>query len=374
MRATWIVLGLVVGLGGVAYAKLRSKADSAALARAASPGGEERPPAASPATPPSNRTAVPAATKTPVSEAEVKAADLVKKAEERLMARDEAAVRALETELDGRYGDTDEARRYAFRRGWEERRAAAGRPPAERIPLLDRARRDLSRGLYLPEMFDASGAPTEARGQALAAIFEMNAHVYGQRAALAGVSETYAVRRGDSPLKIVDSREKQRPYGPNVVLFWNYGPELDPKRIVAGDTLALPLEPLSIHVSLAHRFLDLVVGGVVVKEFAVGVGKPETPTPQGEYVVKDKYRNPDWHSPKGVIRYGDPKNELGDAWIEISSPEHPKGYGIHGTNRPDTVGTECSNGCVRLANAQAVELLGWVRTGRNGPATVVVIR
>lgn len=379
MRPTWIVLGLVVGLGTVAYVKIRSRAESAALARAARPegGGEERPPAASPATPqgkppPAQASAAPA--RGAPSEAETKAADLVRRVEERTAAKDDAGAKALEAQLEGQYGDTDEAKRFALRRGWEERGAAAGKPPGDRLPILDRARRDLSKGLFLPEMFDVNGAPSAAREQALAAVLEMNAAVYGRGVSLAGVTETYVVRRGDSPLKIVDSKEKQRPYGPNVVLFWNYGAELDSRRIVAGDTLSLPTEPLVVRVDISRRLLDLVIGGAVVKEFRVGVGKPETPTPPGDYAVKDKYRNPDWHSPKGLIRYGDPRNELGDAWIEMSSPEHPKGYGIHGTIRPETVGTECSNGCVRLVNAQAVELLGWVRTGRNGPGTTVAIR
>ena len=40
--------------------------------------------------------------------------------------------------------------------------------------------------------------------------------------------------------------------------------------------------------------------------------------PLGSYTVDDKHENPDWWSKKdGLIPYGDPRNELGVAWIPI---------------------------------------------------------
>jgi lipoprotein-anchoring transpeptidase ErfK/SrfK len=381
MRPTWIVLGLVVGIGTVAYVRLRSKADGAALARPSVPAAPAsdaaRPPVASPAAaeprPASAPATAPEAGRAP-SEAETRAADLRRRIAERLAARDEAAARVLETELEQRFPETDEARRHAWGRGWEAKQAASGRPDAERLPLLDRARRDLSRGLFLPEMFDETGRPNAMRAQAVAAIAEMNAAIYTYKPGLPGVTQTYRVERGDTPVRVVDHGTRQLPYGPNVVLYWNYGRGLDPRRMRAGDVLVLPVEPLTFRVDRSRHLLGIWIGDALVKEHDVGVGRAATPTPVGTFEVKDKYRNPDWHSPTGLIRYGDPKNELGDAWIEISSPEHPKGYGVHGTNRPDTVGSDCSNGCVRLRNEEAVELLGWVRTGRHGPATKIVVR
>jgi lipoprotein-anchoring transpeptidase ErfK/SrfK len=87
--------------------------------------------------------------------------------------------------------------------------------------------------------------------------------------------------------------------------------------------------------------------------------------------------NPDWWSPNGHVPPLDPKNELGSAWMPIFNDELPisAGFGIHGTNSPQTVGTRCSNGCVRLLNEQASELFWWVRTGSaGGEATQVFIR
>ena len=109
------------------------------------------------------------------------------------------------------------------------------------------------------------------------------------------------------------------------------------------------------------------------------MGKEETPTPTGEFVVLSRQLNPDWTNPRTgkVIPYGHPDNELGDAWMAIENDEWPKGagYGLHGTKDPRTVGTRCSNGCVRLVNAQAVELRDWVRrASHGGRATRVFIR
>ena len=74
---------------------------------------------------------------------------------------------------------------------------------------------------------------------------------------------------------------------------------------------------------------------------------------------------------------GDPRNELGAVWMAIESPQWPRsaGFGIHGTIKPETVGSHCSNGCVRLRNDQATEVFDWARREGNGvAATEVTIR
>ena len=81
--------------------------------------------------------------------------------------------------------------------------------------------------------------------------------------------------------------------------------------------------------------------------------------------MHSKQRNPTWTRPDGKkIPWEDKaNNELGDAWIAIVNAQYPKaaGYGLHGTNKPNTIGTRCSRGCIRLRNDHAVELLQWVR-------------
>ena len=380
MRPTWVVLSLVVALGAVAYVKLRSKAESTPpLAKTGSdaPVGPVGPGGGNDGTKPSDANSPagsPPLAAPAVSGPEAKAAEIRAAMMARLEARDEAGATALEKTLDGELRDTDGARRHAMERGAAALHAADGKPLSEALPLLDRARRDLSRGIYLREMFDAAGKPTDERKRLVEAIAHANAKVMTAAAAVAGVTRPYLVKQGDSPVGIV-TRDRLT-YGHNAILYWSHGGDFDPTRLRAGETLMLPVETLSIEVRLDRHLLDVYLGDWLVKEFEVGVGARETPTPLDDYEVGDKQRNPDWTPPGGKrIPFGSPENELGDAWIEIKSPSHPKGLGIHGTNKPETVGTDCSHGCVRLRNPEVDEIFWWVRTGRSGgQATKVHVR
>jgi len=388
MRPTWIVLGVVVGLGAVAYVKLKSKADATPLARpvdekasetpgaGATPPGRASTPGMEASAPSSPTLAAPSGRSDATTAPEAEARAVVASLNEKLAANDAAAVQGLEARLWKDYGDTLEARRYGLARALVDARVALDdkQPLDGRIEAGLRARRGLSRALFLPELFDpVTKRPTEARVTLRQTIASVNSLVMTKPGGVKDVTRPYDVAPGDNPLRIV-SREKLT-CGPNAILFWSQGGSLDPKRLKVGDRLLIPLETLSIHVSLERHLLGVYLGDVLVKEFEVGVGKASTPTFPGVYEVKDRYLNPDWHSPTGVIAYGDPRNELGDAWIPIASAEKPKGYGIHGTNKPDTVGTDCSNGCVRLRNEEAVEMTSWVRTAKGeGQATRVHIR
>ena len=400
MRPTWIVLGLVVGLGAVGYVKLRERKggtapDGAPLSRPAADlvakSPEPAPVPAGPKPTPANAAGAPseldakalAAQQGPDLAAEAAAALLRRDASALRAANDVAGAEALEKRLDAEHAETLEASRAALERGLRDARVALkdARPLPERLPFADRARHDLSRAVLLPELFDGSGRPTEERSHLLTAIYRLNSMVMTARPPVAGVTTEYEVKPGEAPVQIV-SRQRL-PYGSNVILFWNRGGDLDPLRLVAGERILLPVETLEVRVSRARHLLGLYLGGALVKEFDVGVGKPESPTPTGVFDVTDKYRNPTWDVPPEIwkagmprrIHYGDPRNELGDAWIPIKSAEHPKGYGIHGTVRPETVGSDCSNGCVRLRNEHAVELMDWVRTASaGGTATKVIIR
>jgi lipoprotein-anchoring transpeptidase ErfK/SrfK len=54
-----------------------------------------------------------------------------------------------------------------------------------------------------------------------------------------------------------------------------------------------------------------------------------------------------------------PNNPVGVAWIGLDRP----GYGIHGTPDPEKVGRTESHGCFRLANWDALTLLGLAQVG-----------
>jgi hypothetical protein len=377
MRPTWLVLGAIVALGAVAYVKVRSDAapehaTTGAGAAAPAPSRETPSPALQREQP-----APPAAAATPAAEpgpAEARAVEILGEMAAAESRGDAARLADLTETLRREAWDTPSARAFAVRAGMALVQEARGLEGLERVRRLDRARRLLSRGVYDPSLFDERGAPRPERARLVEASQQANQLVMRYGPGLPGVTEPYEVPPGVAPVQIVS--RGQLPYGHNALLHWNHGGDLDPARLRAGERLLLPKEELRVEVHLRLHLLGVFLGDWFVKEFAVGVGAKDTPTPVGRFTVADKHENPDWWSKKdGLIPYGDPRNELGAAWIPIVNDEHPTSYGIHGTNRPDTVGSDCSQGCVRLRNEDVRELFYWVRRKTaGGPATVVEIR
>lgn len=99
-----------------------------------------------------------------------------------------------------------------------------------------------------------------------------------------------------------------------------------------------------IVISLAERRLYLFDNGKIIRSYPVAVGKPETPTPVGDFEIRHKLMNP-----------GGP---FGTRWMSFKPH-----YGIHGTNRPSLIGQAVSHGCVRMLNRDVEELYPMVQVG-----------
>ncbi len=113
-----------------------------------------------------------------------------------------------------------------------------------------------------------------------------------------------------------------------------------------------------ILVNIPERKLALVEDGQAIRIYDIAVGAPNTPTPSGVYTVATQVPHPTWYGPKGVVAPGK-SNPLGTRWIGLSL----KGYGIHGTNAPASIGRRASHGCIRMRNADVEELFELVRPG-----------
>jgi len=113
-----------------------------------------------------------------------------------------------------------------------------------------------------------------------------------------------------------------------------------------------------IVVSLEDRKLALVENGQVVKVYPVAVGKPSTPSPVGTFTTERRAANPTYHHDDKTIPPG-PNNPVGTRWMGLSI----KGYGIHGTNEPKSIGKAASHGCIRMAKANLEELYPLVQVG-----------
>lgn len=103
----------------------------------------------------------------------------------------------------------------------------------------------------------------------------------------------------------------------------------------------------SITVLLDTKQLILKEGDTTIKTYEVAVGKPSTPTPIGNWKIIQKTENP-----------GGP---FGARWMRLNIPWG--GYGIHGTNEPQSIGKAVSHGCIRLTNENVIELYDIVPLG-----------
>jgi lipoprotein-anchoring transpeptidase ErfK/SrfK len=113
-----------------------------------------------------------------------------------------------------------------------------------------------------------------------------------------------------------------------------------------------------IVVSLSDRKLAVVESGRVVKIFPTAVGAERSPSPVGSYRVIQRVSDPTWYT-KGRIVPPGKSNPLGTRWLGLSA----KGYGIHGTNAPGSIGHNASHGCIRMRNRDVEELFEMVTVG-----------
>ena len=121
-----------------------------------------------------------------------------------------------------------------------------------------------------------------------------------------------------------------------------------------------PVAPrnLRIIVSIPDRKLALVENARVLRVYRVAVGGRVSPSPTGEFKVVSRLSNPTYYHPGVVIPPGR-NNPLGTRWIGLDR----RGYGIHGTNEPWSIGKAASHGCIRMAKVDLEQLFDEVRVG-----------
>jgi len=113
-----------------------------------------------------------------------------------------------------------------------------------------------------------------------------------------------------------------------------------------------------ILISLQDRKLALVEGGQTKKVYTVAVGKPSTPSPEGTFTIERRVVNPTYHHGNRTVAPG-PKNPVGSRWMGLSKA----GYGIHGTNEPNSIGRAASHGCIRMAKGDLEEFYELIAVG-----------
>jgi lipoprotein-anchoring transpeptidase ErfK/SrfK len=123
----------------------------------------------------------------------------------------------------------------------------------------------------------------------------------------------------------------------------------------------------TIVIDTPHTYLYYVLGNGRAIRYGIGVGR-EGFTWSGTQTIARKAEWPDWNPPPEMItrqpylpRFmaGGPSNPLGARAMYLGNTI----YRIHGTNAPQTIGTRVSSGCIRLVNADVMDLYSRVNVG-----------
>lgn len=110
--------------------------------------------------------------------------------------------------------------------------------------------------------------------------------------------------------------------------------------------------PYAIHVDVEQKRLTLFRGSEQVKVYVIATGAWDTPSPIGVFRINR--------------RFSGQMGGFGTCFLGLDVPWG--NYGIHGTNKPESIGSSASHGCIRMHVADAEELYALVPNG-----TVVVI-
>ena len=139
---------------------------------------------------------------------------------------------------------------------------------------------------------------------------------------------------------------------------------VDPRMIRPGQQLKVLRGPFAAVAELSTFTLTVHAHGYYVRAYPVGIGA-EHATPAGRFEVLLAEENPTYWGPDGnVIGADDPANPLGEVWIGLDDGAGgPSGYGLHGTIEPDSIGTACSAGCLRLADEDIAEVFALLEEG-----------
>jgi lipoprotein-anchoring transpeptidase ErfK/SrfK len=126
-------------------------------------------------------------------------------------------------------------------------------------------------------------------------------------------------------------------------------------------------KPGTIIIDTPNKFLYLVQEEGKAARYGIGVGRPGF-TWAGVKEITAKREWPDWTPPDDMLHRqpnlprfmaGGPENPLGARAMYLGSTL----YRIHGSNEPWTIGANVSSGCIRMHNADVIDLYNRVTVG-----------
>lgn len=102
-----------------------------------------------------------------------------------------------------------------------------------------------------------------------------------------------------------------------------------------------------ILIEIHRKTLTLYEGTQVLKTYPVATGTSDTPTPIGIFRITN--------------RFASEMSGFGTRFLGLNCPWGV--YGIHGTNRPNSIGSNASHGCIRMYVKDAEDLYKRVPNG-----------
>ena len=197
-------------------------------------------------------------------------------------------------------------------------------------------------------------------------------------------AERQLPRRGQAPDIFHDPRDvDQREAGRvQTAGFWPQadqpyaGSSYEPRAARSGGTRQVVSDPTgqsagSITVDTRSRRLYLSQGGGQAIAYGIGVGRRGFEW-RGVAHVGRKASWPGWTPPPEMLRRrpdlprhmnGGMDNPLGARALYLYRGGKDMMFRIHGTNEPDTIGQAVSSGCIRMMNADVIDLYQRVGTG-----------
>ena len=161
----------------------------------------------------------------------------------------------------------------------------------------------------------------------------------------------------------------------NVPTDLEVAPAVGPTHVVVKDPTEQPAG--TITVDTKNRLLYLSMDGGEAMRYDIGVGR-EGFAWSGKAYIARRAEWPAWTPPVEMLKRrpdiphymsGGIENPLGARAMYLYNAKGDTMYRIHGTNEPDTIGHAVSSGCIRLLNADVIDLYNRVKIG----ARVVVL-
>ena len=136
-------------------------------------------------------------------------------------------------------------------------------------------------------------------------------------------------------------------------------------------------KPGTVTVDTKNRWLYLSMENGQAMRYDIGVGRDGFAWSGTAYIAR-RAEWPTWTPPVEMIRRrpdiphfmkGGIDNPLGARAMYLYNGKGDTMFRIHGTNEPDTIGQAVSSGCIRLLNADVIDLYDRIKVG----AKVVVL-